>query len=302
MATRKRPPLTPVREAWAKQRNGAIFRGTPLNVPAAAEARFAAALNAMTDAMVRTTIREITQLYNSEPAQVHAIKLGTVAMDAPSFTTMAQRLVKRMRERFTALFTEKAGGLAAALAKGVERSTAKSLGDSLKTVSGGVTLKTDVVSGVVGDVVKASVKQNVALIKSIPAKHFNDIEGAVMRSIQTGRGMADLQPEIEKIGSVSKERAGLIARDQTSKATTAINRARMAGLGIKKFEWLHSYGGKHPRLLHKDVLNGKIFSLDDPPVIDERTGEKGLPGQLINCRCRMVPVISFESEETTNDE
>lgn len=245
------------------------------------------------------TEREIDRLYRTEQAKQLGLATGdAVAMDA-SFTAAAARLLRRLSTRFTALFTDRAGGLADFLAQGAARSSAQQLGESLKQVSGGVTLKTDVVSGAVGDVVSAAVKENVALIKSIPAKYFEQIQGATMRSIQTGRGMADLQPEIQRIGGVTKERAALIARDQTSKATTAINRARMKGLGIRKFEWLHSYGGKHPRPLHKDVLNGKVFSLDDPPVIDDRTGERGLPGQLINCRCRMVPVISFEAEETT---
>ncbi|RIQ43658.1 phage head morphogenesis protein, partial [Bordetella avium] len=32
---------------------------------------------------------------------------------------------------------------------------------------------------------------------------------------------------------------------------------------------------------------------DNPPIIDKTTGERGLPGQLINCKCRMRPVIDF---------
>ena len=193
-----------------------------------------------------------------------------------------------------------AGGLAKAWAEGISRQSAVGLGQSLKDVSGGVTLKTDVISGAVADVVKASIKQNVALIKSIPREYFLEIEGEVMRSIQTGRGMADLQPFLEKRYGITKRRAALIARDQTSKATAAINRARMQGLGVKKFKWLHSMGGKEPRPLHKNVLNGNVFSFDDPPVIDERTGERGLPGVLINCRCRMLPVIEFKADDTTN--
>ena len=74
----------------------------------------------------------------------------------------------------------------------------------------------------------------------------------------------------------------------------------MQGLGVKKFKWLHSMGGKEPRPLHKNVLNGNVYSFDDPPVIDERTGERGLPGVLINCRCRMLPVIEFKADDTTN--
>lgn len=296
MAHRKRPPLSKTRAQWAAARGTATFKGKPLNPPSATEAKYRATLERMTEEMAAATERALTRLYK------HPDGAGVVGMDA-SFTSMAARLVKELGKRFTALFTDRAGGLAEYLAKGVQVSSAKQLGDSLKQVSGGVTLKTDVVSGLVGDVTKAAVKENVALIKSIPAKYFEQIEGAVMRSIQTGRGMADLQPEIEKLGSSTKDRAALIARDQTAKATTAINRARMQGLGIKKFEWLHSFGGKHPRELHKtdfpSGLNHGIFDLNNPPVIDDRTGERGLPGQLINCRCRMVPVISFEATETT---
>ena len=136
-------------------------------------------------------------------------------------------------------------------------------------------------------------------VEADPSQEIALPRGRLTRSIQTGRGMADLQPYVENLNQTTKKRAALIARDQTSKATTAINQARMQGLGVKKFKWLHSYGGKEPRPLHKDVLNGKIFSLDNPPVIDERTGERGLPGVLINCRCRLSPVIEFKAEDAT---
>ena len=285
---RRKIRLSPKREAWAAARNDHTFTGTPQNPPDVVEAKFRTELDRMVERMQRVTVREHDKLYRSPEAP-------TVAMDA-SFSSMAARLVRELTRRFTALFVDRAGGLAKAWAEGISRQSAVGLGQSLKDVSGGVTLKTDVISGAVADVVKASIKQNVALIKSIPREYFLEIEGEVMRSIQTGRGMADLQPFLEKRYGITKRRAALIARDQTSKATAAINRARMQGLGVKKFKWLHSMGGKEPRPLHKNVLNGNVYSFDDPPVIDERTGEKGFPGQLINCRCRMVPVIEFKAE------
>jgi len=288
---RRKIRLSPRREAWAAERDSHTFAGAPLNPPDIVEAKFRAQLEAMVDRMNAATRRELERLYRTPEGRA-----ATVAMDA-SFSSMAAKLVRELTRRFTALFVDRAGGLAKAWAEGISRQSAVGLGQSLKDVSGGVTLKTDVVSGVVADVVRASIKQNVALIKSIPAKFFLEIEGEVMRSIQTGRGMADLQPFLEQRYGISKRRAALIARDQTSKATTAINRTRMQGLGVKKFKWLHSMGGKEPRPLHKNTLNGKVFSMDDPPVIDERTGERGFPGQLINCRCRMVPVIEFKAEE-----
>lgn len=291
MTTKRRKiRLSETREGWAEARGGAVFTGKPLAAPDAPEARFRRDLEGLVAQMTRETDRALRKLFRSPVAPEPA------AMDA-SFTSEAARVIAALQNRFNVLFSKRAGGLAEALAKGIDRQAANGLGESLKDLSGGVTFKTDVASGAVGDVIAASVKQNVGLIKSISSEYFTEIEGAVMRSIQSGRGMADLVPELEKRGGVTSRRARLIARDQTSKATTAINKARMDGLGIKKFKWLHSGGGKEPRRLHKDVLNGKVFSMDDLPVIDERTGERGLPGQLINCRCRMVPVVDFTADE-----
>ena len=44
-------------------------------------------------------------------------------------------------------------------------------------------------------------------------------------------------------------------------------------------------------------LNGGIFDFDNLPVIDEKTGERGIPGQAINCKCRMRPIVEFEKGE-----
>ena len=37
-------------------------------------------------------------------------------------------------------------------------------------------------------------------------------------------------------------------------------------------------------------LNGYVFDLAKPPVIDLKTGERGYPGQCIGCSCFLVPV------------
>ena len=143
------------------------------------------------------------------------------------------------------------------------------------------------------DKMMASTKENVALIRSIQTDFHGRIEGAVMRSISSGNfGAKTLFDEITKSGQVTKNRAELIAVDQTRKVTTAMNSERMKSAGLRKFEWIHSGGGADPRELHVRY-NGQIFDLDDPPIIDERTDERGLPGQLINCRCRMRPVVDF---------
>ena len=60
---------------------------------------------------------------------------------------------------------------------------------------------------------------------------------------------------------------------------------------------MHTGGSVHPREYHlrnaPSGLNGGIFDLDNPPVIDLRTGERGFPGQLPYCRCTMCAVVEW---------
>src|SRR5690606_26092523 len=140
--------------------------------------------------------------------------------------------------------------------------------------------------------------ENVSLIKSIPEKYFTDVTGSVMRSITTGQGIKDLITQIEKYDGITERRAKNIALDQTRKAYNMINKQRMMTAGFKKFKWLHSGGGQHPRKDHI-AMNGNVYSFDDLPVIDKKTGERGIPSQLINCGCVMQPVYEFEDGTTS---
>lgn len=290
MPTRRRHkvPLTRRRQLEAERRGGAVFYGKPLTVSAKAEERYAASLGKAVDVMVNETRAAVAKLYRDYAPHL----IATAAMDA-SISSQARILMNAMAKRFNVFFAKIAPGLAERMTADVNRHSKSNLHASLSEASGGLSLKTSVITGQIAEATKAAIAANVSLIKSIPQEYFTKIEGEVFRSIQAGEGVKDVLADIEAIGVVTKKRAGLIARDQTSKATAAINAARMKALGITKFEWLHSRGGREPRPLHIAELNGRIFSFAKLPVIDERTGERGLPGQLINCRCRMIPVVDF---------
>jgi len=136
------------------------------------------------------------------------------------------------------------------------------------------------------------------LIKIIPYKFLNEVQGQVMRSITTGKGMEDLVPFLTKKYKGNVKHARLVALDQTRKAYQSINTTRLKTLGVKKFIWIHSGGGKEPRELHKR-MSGNEYSFDSPPFIGVMYGNDvyGLPGDLPNCRCICKPVINFDLEE-----
>jgi SPP1 gp7 family putative phage head morphogenesis protein len=288
MAKRKtRPPLTKTRQQWAEQRNGATFKGLPLHYNAAVESRYRESIQRLVELMAKAYARELKAVFTEH---------GEHLTQDASIASQARIRLNKLYDRFYKRFAKEAPSIVDRFFGGVDKASAASLGMSLKELSGGITLKANVMPAALQEAVTAATAENVALIKSIPEQYFTQIQGAVMRSIQPGgNGLADVAEALQKYDSMSMGRAKLIARDQTRKVTTAMNTERAKALGIRKFEWIHSGGGAEPRKEHQR-MDGKIFSYDDPPVIDHKTGERGFPGQLINCRCVARPVVDFGTE------
>jgi len=148
----------------------------------------------------------------------------------------------------------------------------------------------------VNSVLQATIAENVGLITSIPKQYLDDVRGIVMRGVQEGRDLNYITEEIEPLlTKKSRNRAIMIARDQTNKATEAITRTRCEGIGITEGIWMHRSGSKVPRQSHLE-MDGKRFKLDDG-LFDWAVKEMVKPGSEINCHCTFRPVIpGFDPE------
>lgn len=148
------------------------------------------------------------------------------------------------------------------------------------------------------NVLQSAVIENVSLIRTIPAKFLDRVAGAMTRAMQAGADVKALSKVITKYGEITLNHATRIALDQTFKTFTAINLRKFQAAGIRKFEWVHTGGSLRPRPHHLAKaplgLNGGVFDIDDPPVIDPKTGEVGYPGQLPYCRCVMCAVVEYD--------
>lgn len=295
MANKKpsKPPLTKKKQAQVEKRKPASISGKALHYPASAAIAYQKSLDRLIAAMASETKREIEKLMTAPTAEKYFAQDKSIASES-------RILTNKLKKKFQQLFDRRSKMIAETMVKRVEKASSSSLHSSLKQLSGGLSLGTRVVPGYMKATLNASVVESVGLIRSIPEQYFTQIQGAVMRSITTGNGLADLVPFIENYEGVTKRRARIIAGDQTRKAYSNINADRMRALGVKKYKWIHSGGSREPRQLHQDY-NGKIFSLDDPPIIQYAKGSlpqvRGKPGDLINCLCTMSPVITFEDDE-----
>ncbi len=87
---------------------------------------------------------------------------------------------------------------------------------------------------------------------------------------------------------VSKNKAKFLARQETSLLLSKYRQDRYEKIGIDKYQWSTS-GDSRVRDRHKE-LNGRIFSWDNPPIVDTATGRRANPGEDFSCRCVAVPI------------
>jgi len=291
-----KPPLSKSKAKWAKNRDVSLL-GNQLNYNVAIQQDYARDLKRLVRKMTIETRKEIIKLFKSETGKdFFEQQKEASAMDA-SIGSMARILMNALTSKFTKLFDKSGKIYAEKMMNQTGKASQASLFGSLKQLSGGLSLKTSVVPDGMEDVVKASIEENVSLIKSIPAQYFKDITGSVMRSITTGRGLKDLIPEISKYDGQTERRANNIALDQTRKAYNSINKQRMQALGVKQFKWIHSGGGQKPRESHIKI-DGRIFNFDtlyqEQAELGVPEADRGIPGLAVYCRCTMVPVINFQ--------
>lgn len=256
-------------------------------------------LSALSTEMSRKTIADIIKVYRRENENIKAL----YAQDADSAEVLKAELDKLNKE-FYAVFTGKAEGLAKGFVARQEDYANISVKSSLKSFGLINGEKTNFEINFINNfyswadrrAAKAAIEANVNLIKSINSQFFEEIAGLVFRSVINAEGITSLKEGLSKISGKLDKRIDLIASDQTKKVYEALSRAKLAEVGVNKYEWVYTYGSKKPqweRVYHRDVLAGQILDLAVPVVVDPKTGEKGYPGTLINCHCIKRPVIVF---------
>lgn len=139
-------------------------------------------------------------------------------------------------------------------------------------------------------VMRERVATNVELIKSIPEQLLDQVERIVVPNVEAGVRVEELKTQIQKRFEVSASRAKLIARDQVGKWNGQLVKERQQALGIGSYTWSTSKD-ERVRVDHA-ALEGKVFSYDNPPIIDVRTGRRGNPGEDYQCRCSAIPRVS----------
>jgi SPP1 gp7 family putative phage head morphogenesis protein len=125
-------------------------------------------------------------------------------------------------------------------------------------------------------------------------KKFSDEQVVTLRkdieeNILNGLRAESLKDYLVDKYNVSEKKAKFLAKQETNLLKTTYTASRYQEAGVEKFVWSSSRDSR-TRPEHK-LLDGQIFSFNNLPIIDLKTGKKGLPGEAFGCRCKMKPIV-----------
>ena len=133
------------------------------------------------------------------------------------------------------------------------------------------------------DQLKLFASQNAQLITSIPEQELDRVAGDIERGLQQGLRFTEVAKTIQKSFGITRRRATLIARDQTTKLNASLTKLRQTEVGVEEYIW-QTAGDERVRPSHRKN-DGKVFRWDKPSPIT------GHPGHDVNCRCVARPVL-----------
>lgn len=169
----------------------------------------------------------------------------------------------------------------------VERWHREQFRGKVKTASG-VDLATLISRAGVDESLDAVSARLAGLITNMAADTTGRIRNEVWQSFITREPRATLAKRLYDKGLLaSRQRARLIARDQTTKLAAVLDEERQTEIGIDRYTWRHSRKLR-PRPEHV-ARDGKVFSWNKPPA-------DGHPGYAINCGCKAQAYLDLEED------
>ena len=120
----------------------------------------------------------------------------------------------------------------------------------------------------------------------------------VQQAILDGYRRDEVQKMLETQYGIAERKAEFLAFNETAIMLAELKKTMYQEMGFTHFMWITNLDNRE-RPLHRE-LHGRVFRFDNPPVIDKRTGQRGLPGETYNCRCQIRPIMTDDPFFNTN--
>jgi SPP1 gp7 family putative phage head morphogenesis protein len=126
-------------------------------------------------------------------------------------------------------------------------------------------------------------------IKDWTEEKILELRQEVQSMVYAGQRPDAIAKVIQTKYGQSKRKAEFLAKQESGLLMSAYTSNRMKDVGATRFKWITS-NDERVRHDHR-ILNNKIFFFSEPPIINQKTGARGLPKQDFGCRCDMIAII-----------
>lgn len=130
--------------------------------------------------------------------------------------------------------------------------------------------------------------QQVRLITSLPLEAAQQVHDKTLAGLSQGMRFESIVDEIRALGSITVNRATLIARTEVGRSASNLTQGRAQFIGSEGYIWRTSED-RDVRPTHKR-MDGKYVRWDSPPKTDANLAPYHA-GCGPNCRCFAEPVI-----------
>lgn len=132
--------------------------------------------------------------------------------------------------------------------------------------------------------------QNLDLyIKKWTGNNILKLREQIQPHVMAGGRAEGLVKVIQDNYGIATRKAKFLARQETALLMSKFQETRYKDIGIRKYRWSSAHDA---RVRHDhNLLNGKVFDFDLPPVSNRKTGARNNPGQDFNCRCVAIPLV-----------
>ena len=128
-------------------------------------------------------------------------------------------------------------------------------------------------------------------VKNWAVQDITTMREEIIEMVKKGARISEIKKYFENRWHIASNKAEFLARNEAGLASTAIKEWQYKQAGCTHFKWLPStVKEENRRKLHEQHYN-KIFSFDNPPLIDERLDIYGLPKGVWNCACSMQAIV-----------
>lgn len=147
---------------------------------------------------------------------------------------------------------------------------------------------------VLKDPLQLLIDRNAQIIKTLPLDISQKVVEHINSQSMRGKRASDITEEIKKFfPKTTSARASLIARTETSKASSALTQVRAQSLGLNWYVWRTSEDAR-VRSAHAH-MEGVLCNYNNPPepeALNKQKSEgKYNAGEIYNCRCYAEPLI-----------